>query len=174
MKLNSFLFLLLLSICSFSQKDSISLDSVSLFNKRANRITLSDSLKDSITSYVIFYNNVNCKDCVVEIDSTLVQLKRGNPNVSVYVITTVEMLKSYLTKSSFYRTKKKFKSYDNIFFEVIKSEGLFEKTYLPNSIFQQFNIEITPCILKSNNGKLTFYPYREIFPSKSYSTHWVD
>ena len=94
--------------------------------------------------------------------------------MKVFIVTTIEQLKSYSARSSFNRTKKKFSCYDNIFFEVVTSEGLFEKTYLPNSLFQQLKIEITPCILKSNQGKVTFYPYREIFPSKSYSTHWVD
>jgi stress response protein SCP2 len=145
-----------------------------LYNKQASIISLTDSLRDSSAIYIVFYNNINCKECIVEIDSTLTQLKRENKNVKVYVITTVGVLKSYLTKSSFNKTKKKFNSYDNIFFEVVKSEGLFEKTYLANSIFQFYNIEITPCMLKSINGELTFYPYREIFPSKSYSTHWLE
>jgi hypothetical protein len=174
MRLNSIIFFVLLSFYSFSQEDTIELDSTSLFNKQANMINLTDSLKDLSVAYIVFFNNVNCKECIVEIDSTLIQLKRGNPNVKVYILTTVGVLKSYSTKSSFNRAKKKFNSSDNIFFEVVKSEGLFEKTYLPNSIFQFYNIEITPCILKSINGELTFYPYREIFPSKSYSTHWLE
>ena len=169
------LLLLLMLFEFYGQSQAVvKLDSTYLYSSNGERVLIRDSIIfDSTDKYIVIYNSVNCKGCVDKISLSLDSINKKDSLSKIYIFTTAKGLKKYQLSYESESILERINNVNSVFFDPIIQDGLFDIKYSDSGVFKQFNIEITPCVIVYKKGKIIYYPYQELFPSKnSYNDSW--
>lgn len=170
--------LFLLAFFGFQSKSQtpINLDSTYMYSSNGNKVLIKDSLfNDSSDKYIIIYNSVNCKGCIEKINHSIDSLLLRDSLAKIYTFTTTKGTQKHQLGFEVERIKETIKKSQFIFFDPIVQSGLFDIKYSDSGIFNQFKIDITPCIIRYRGGQLVYYSYKDLFPSKYvYNSGWCN